>query len=94
MQSEFNFKDHPASGADALSLWRKQREEQLLTLARTVGLPLGHHVEVWLRGGICLRGCLQLGDPLLIQVLENHDSLFAVGNTPFRLAEMESCTRL
>ena len=59
------------------------------------GLPLGHRVEVWLRGNIQLRGRLRLKDEVLFieESAVNHLEL-VVENVPFTHAEMESCVRL
>ena len=94
MQGELNF-DHAApENVDGIALWRKKREQEQLALARKLGLPIGENVEVWLRGGVRLRGRLHLHEEMLIQSLENRHSKFAVDGVPFWVSEMESCIRL
>ena len=64
-------------------------------LARKINLPLGHVVEVWLRGNVRLRGQLRLRDEVLFleESAVNHLEL-VVNRVPFTVAEMESCVRL
>lgn len=80
---------------DGYSGWIEQRRAALERLAREVGLPLGHRVELWLSGGIRLRGILGFNDELLF-VPEKRDETcqFAVDGVPFSAAEIESCVRV
>lgn len=75
--------------------WLVGRQMAVAELARKVGLPLGHIVEVWLRGNVRLRGRLRLRDGVLFmeESAVNHLQL-VVDNVPFAVAEMESCVRL
>jgi len=75
--------------------WLVGRQMAAAELARKIGLPLEHVVEVWLRGNVRLRGRLRLRDQVLFieESAVNHLEL-AVDNVPFTIAEMESCVRL
>jgi hypothetical protein len=92
MQGELDFNNPLARDVDAIDLWRKQREEQQLELARKLGLPIGQEVEVWLRGAIRLRGKLQLHEETLFH--PEGEKKFAVDGTPFSADEIESCIRI
>ena len=64
-------------------------------LAREVHLPLDHQVEVWLVGGVRLRGKLQLQEDRLFLGKDDAQHLGLVMNhVPFSIREMESCVRL
>ncbi|SPE62703.1 hypothetical protein SBV1_890002 [Verrucomicrobia bacterium] len=64
-------------------------------LAQRMGLPLGHEVEVWLCGGIRLRGKLRLQEEMLFIEEERVRHLeLTVDNVAFAYREMESCVRL
>ena len=64
-------------------------------LARRIGLPLGHQVEVWLYGGVRLRGKLRLREELLFIEEEQVRHLeLVVDHVTFAYREMESCVRL
>ena len=60
-----------------------------------MNLPLGHQVEVWLFGGIRLRGKLRLKEETLFihEDRVRHLELL-VDHVPFTYREMESCIRL
>ena len=62
-QSEFNFDDNPSERGYTrwVAGWRMAASE----LARRMHFPLGHQVEVWLFGGVRLRGNLHLREDLL-----------------------------
>lgn len=64
-------------------------------LARRMNLPLGHQVEVWLCGGIRLRGKLRLQEEMLFIEEERvrHIEL-VVDGVMFTYRDMESCVRL
>jgi len=62
-QSQFNFE---ASGDEqGYAQWLTGRRVAVQELARRLGLPLDHQVEVWLCGGIRLRGKLRLQEEIL-----------------------------
>jgi len=91
-QPEFNFSANlPAIGYDR---WRANREALIRDLACRMHLPLGHYVEVWLIGGVRLRGKLMLQEEALL-VEEGHEKLLKlqVDRVPFTYGEIESCVR-
>jgi hypothetical protein len=89
-QSEFVFE----TNADASNIWRQRREQDLSALARRVGLPIGHQAEVWLAGGIRLRGLLELELDTMFLSDEKATALeLRIEGVTFRVAEMESCVR-
>jgi hypothetical protein len=60
-----------------------------------MNLPLEHQVEVWLVGGIRLRGKLRLQEERLFFVKDDVPQLtLLVDGVPFSIQEMESCVRL
>ena len=64
-------------------------------LARRLGLPLDHQVEVWLCGGIRLRGKLRLQEEILFIEEERVRHLgLVVDHVAFTFREMESCVRM
>ena len=58
LQSELNFNED--GGNEGYTRWLVGRQVATEILARKMGLPLGHEVEVWLIGGMRLRGRLRL----------------------------------
>jgi hypothetical protein len=91
-QGQFDFE---AVGTDrGYTQWLTGRRIALEELARRINLPLGHQVEVWLSGGIRLRGRLRLEEELLFvdEELVRHLRL-VVDNVPFTYRELESCVR-
>ena len=92
-QGELEFDGQPRG--DGLAAWRAAREEAARALALRLGLPLNHQVEVWLRGGIRLRGTLRLREELLFPESEKPAALsLVVEGVVFNAAEIESCVRL
>jgi hypothetical protein len=92
-QSEFDF------GTDGTEQgyrrWVTARRVAAGELARRMNLPLGQQVEVWLYGGIRLRGKLQLQDEVLFIEEERVRHLeLTVDHVAFTFREMESCVRL
>ena len=94
MQGELDFNRPIQQNADGIEIWRKQRAAQTLELARKLGLPIGRNVEVWLRGGVRLRGRLRLQEETLIETGTKEDLSLGVDGTEFSLKEMESCQRI
>ena len=92
-QDEFNFGTKGAG--EGCGHWLAQRQQALVELARQVNLPLNHQVEVWLVGGVRLRGKLQLQEEMLF-VPEDHvqQLRLRVDQVQFLIHEMESCVRL
>lgn len=92
-QREFNF-DAPASEA-GYSGWLTSRQLAARELARRMNLPLGHEVEVWLVGGVRLRGKLRLAEETLFVEEERVRHLeLLVDDVPFTYRDLESCVRL
>lgn len=92
-QAELPFEG--GSGSAGLEHWQQQRRETIQQLARDLGLPIGHRAEVWLRGGIVLRGVLRLREELLF--VEEHATPaleLRIDAATFTPAEIESCVRL
>jgi hypothetical protein len=92
-QGEFNFS--AGGGEDGYIVWQTGRRVAAEKLARQTGLPLGHQVEVWLLGGIRLRGKLELREDSLSIVEDQVRHLeLLVDHVSFTRREMESCVRL
>lgn len=94
-QLELGLGEGSASPGDGLDIWHAERNDALKQAIAQLGLPIGHPVEIWLRGGVRLRGRLQLRDTLL--VLEDRGAWnleLRVDGVGFRPAEVESCVRL
>jgi hypothetical protein len=91
-QSELPFDaPWPAGGYER---WQEERRAAKQALAQRLGLPLGHEVEVWLRGEVRLRGRLHLAEERLFLPAENDAHLrLAIGHTTFEAGEIESCVR-
>jgi hypothetical protein len=92
-QGELNFDS--GGSPEGHTRWLAGRQLAAEQLARRLNLPLGHNVEVWLYGGVRLRGKLQLPEELLFVDEEQvrHMEL-KVDKVTFAYREMESCVRL
>lgn len=92
-QSEFEL---GTSGTDqGYTQWLAGRRVAAEELARRMNLPLGRQVEVWLYGGIRLRGTLRLQQEVLFIEEERVRHLgLQVDHVAFAYREMESCVRL
>ena len=92
-QGEFDFESGAAP--DGYGRWLAGRQLAARELARRMNLPLGHEVEVWLVGGIRLRGRLRLAEEMLFLDEERvrHLELIVEG-VGFTYRELESCVRL
>ena len=92
-QGELNF---DAGGAgEGYADWLTGRKLATAEVARRLNLPIQHEVEVWLTGGIRLRGRLRLQEDLLFIEEEHVRQLgLLVDHVPFTIHEMESCVRL
>jgi len=92
-QGQFNFE---TSGTDqGYTQWLAGRQVTTKELARQMGLPLGHLVEVWLHGSIRLRGELRLKEEMLFIEEERVRHLqMVVDHVVFEYREMESCVKL
>ena len=92
-QSEFNF--GVGETEQGYTQWLAGRRVAAEELARRVHVPLGHQVEVWLYGGVRLRGKLRLREEQLLIEEEHIRHLeFVVDRVAFAYREMESCVRL
>ena len=84
-QGQFNFES--GGTEQGYVQWLTGRRVAVEELARRIHLPLGHQVEVWLYGGIRLRGKLRLQEDH-VRHLE-----LVVDKVSFTYREMESCVR-
>ncbi len=93
LQSELNFGED--GSAEGYTSWLVGRQVATEILARKMGLPLGHEVEVWLVGGMRLRGKLRLQEETLFIEEEPVRHLgLRIDKVAFTYREMESCVRL
>ncbi len=91
-QREFEFNSSHSEGG--YSGWVTARQLAAAELARRIHLPIGHEVEVWLYGGIRLRGKLRLKqEVLLIEEERVRHMELMVDHVTFTVREMESCVR-
>ncbi len=95
MNAQLAFSFGEGEDAAGYATWLAGRRMAAAELARRIGLPLGHDVEVWLYGGVRLRGKLRLKEELLFieEDRVRHMELM-VDQVPFSYREMESCVRL
>jgi len=92
-QSEFNFT--ASNGEAGYTEWINSRRIAVAELAHRMNLPLEHQVEVWLIGGVRLRGKLRLAQETLFIDEERVRHLdLQVDHVRFTYREMESCVRL
>jgi hypothetical protein len=92
-QGELNFEAD--GGKDGYTRWLEGRRLSAQELARRMNLPLGHPVEVWLYGGVRLRGVLRLTEELLFIEEDRVRHLeLLVDRVPFAIRDMESCVRM
>ncbi len=91
-QGQFNFETGKETG---YAQWITSRQLAAKDLAHRVQLPINHRVEVWLQGGVRLRGTLKLREELLFFSEENLRHLeMNIEGVPFTYREMESCITL
>lgn len=92
-QSEFSF--DATSTHDGYARWLTGRQVKAAELARRIHLPIGHEVEIWLYGGIRLRGKLKVKEEMLFIEEERVRHLeLMVDHVPFTYRDMESCVRI
>ena len=95
MNSQGQFDFEAAGSGEGFTRWQEGRRLAIAELARRLNLPLGHQVELWLRGSVRLRGKLQLlEEGLLLEEDQVQHMRLRVDHVPFTLDEMESCIRL
>lgn len=93
LQSELNFGGEGST--EGYTWWLAGRQVATEILARKMGLPLGHEVDIWLIGGMRLRGKLRLQEEALFIEEERVRHLgLRVEKVDFTYREMESCVRL
>jgi hypothetical protein len=93
LQSELSFGEDGSE--EGYTRWLVGRQVATEILARKMGLPLGHEVEVWLVGGIRLHGKLRLQEEaLFIEEARVRHMGLRVDKVAFTYREMESCVRL
>ena len=93
LQGEFGFQ---AGGSEAgYAQWVVVRQMASDEAARRLNLPVGREAEVWLRGGIRLRGKLRLlNDLLFVEESQVRNLALTLDGVPFIYAEIESCVAL
>lgn len=77
-----------------MAIWRREQEAQLLEMAKRIGLPIGHAVEVWLRGGVRLKGKLVFAEESLVRNEVRTGLRLRIDSTIFSGDELESCIKL
>ena len=91
-QGEFRFQAGAAE--TGYTEWVVARQMAIDVVAQKLNLPLGHAVELWLRGGIRLRGKLRLfNEVLFIEEKRIPDLALIVDGVSFTYSELESCVR-
>ena len=96
-QPEFYFgtSPRPAAQKDGLAGWLEECTEAMRLLAITLGLPISHRAEVWLKDGVVLKGNLRVGDVLVsLEKFDRNKMALQVDGVIFHYGEMESCVRL
>jgi hypothetical protein len=88
--------DFAGKGSDeGYAKWVAVRQLALEEAAQKLNLPVGHPTEIWLRGGIRLRGKLSLANEVLFVEEERLRGLrLVLDGVTFSFAEIESCLRL
>jgi hypothetical protein len=90
LQGEFSF--HAGTPGTGYAEWVVARREAVDVVADKLQLPLGRQVEVWLRGGVRLRGKLRLVNEVLFVDEDRIRQLeLVVDGVAFRYPEIESC---
>ena len=80
---------------DGYAVWIQERQAKINQWAQQLGLPLGQTVEIWLRGGIRLRGRLLMREEkIYIPAARDLSIELVVNGVQFRPGEVESCVRL
>jgi hypothetical protein len=93
LQGQFNFDGD--GGDKGYAEWVVVRRLAAEEAARKLNLPLGRAAEVWLRGGIRLRGQLRLAnDVLFVEEAQVRNLALLLEGVTFSYGEIESCVRL
>jgi hypothetical protein len=93
LQGELGFAD--AGPEEGYTKWIATRQLAVEDAAQKLNLPVGHAAEIWLRGGIRLRGNLRLANELLfIEEERVRELALALDGVEFTYAEIESCVRI
>lgn len=93
-EQQFEFDFDRVSSEAGYHRWQEKRRATLQKLARRMGLPIGHRVEVWLRDGVRLRGMLLLEEHgLWVEARRDFGLKLVVDGVSFTAAEIESCVR-
>lgn len=80
---------------DGYVKWIALRQMTVEAAAQKLNLPIGNRAEVWLKGGIRLRGKLRLANDLLFIDEERLANLgLTLDGVGFIYAEIDSCVRL
>lgn len=91
-QSELEFGS--PEGSSGYDTWLAQRKRVVAELAKRFNLPVGHPVEIWLTGGVRLRGVLHLNDKFLFaDETRPEDLQLRVDGVPFTPRDIESFVR-
>lgn len=95
MDLQGNFDFTQAGEESGYTQWLAAKQIASDALARRMHLPIGHLVEVWLTGEVCLRGKLRLKEQ---QLFISEDAVrhleLMVDNVEFRAGEIDRCLRL
>jgi hypothetical protein len=93
LQGEFNFRGEDSG--DGYSQWVVARRVAVDVVAAKLRLPLGRLVELWLRGGVRLRGKLRLQNEILfVEEDRLNDLALVLDEITFKSSEIESWVRL
>lgn len=92
-QLEINF--DLAFAQQGFQSWLNARRVAMTQLADKLDLPLGHDVEVWLKGDVRLKGRLQLAEaPLFIDERRSSQLELRIDRCTFTPRDIEACVRL
>jgi len=93
LQGELSFQSNGSH--DGHAQWLAVRQMSVEAAAQKLHLPLGHQAEVWLRGGVRLRGKLRLvNEVLFIEENQIRKLPLIVDGITFIHDEIESCVRI
>ena len=92
MQPDLNFN---ASNLGGYELWLRQRQSLIAHLTDQLGYPIGQHVEIWLQGGVRLRGKLTVREESIHWSADNEavGVEHGIGQVYFPINQIESCVR-